>query len=86
MPHRSAFNYEWRHPRDTSLEIDEQGSAGIQIGEEVWVKPPNARCTMQWGRGVITDVQSPNNVDGMPQHILDLRCVVHVDNDVSAGL
>ena len=36
---------------------------------------------------MITDVQSPNNlsVDGMPQRILDLRRVVHVDNDVSAG-
>ena len=36
---------------------------------------------------MITDVQSPNNlsVDGMLQHILDLRCVVHVDNDISAG-
>ena len=79
VPHRSVFNYEWRHPRDTCQEI--------QIGEEVWVKPPNARCTTQWGRGVITNVQSPNNmsVDGMPQHILDLRHVVHVDDDVSAG-
>ena len=49
--------------------------------------PPNAQCTTQWGRGVITDVQSPNNlsIDGMPWHILDLRRVVHVDDDVSAG-
>ena len=87
VPHRLVFNYEWRHPRDTSQEIDEQGPARIQIGEEVWVKPLNARCTTQWGRGVITDVQSPNNlsVDGMLWHILDLRHVVHVDDDVSAG-
>ena len=78
VPHRSVFKYEWRHPRDTSQEIDEQGPARIQIGEKVWVKPPNAQCTTQWGRGVITDVQSPNNlsVDGMPWHILDLRRVV----------
>ena len=36
---------------------------------------------------MITDVQSPNNlsVDGMPRYILDLRRVVHVDDDVSAG-
>ena len=47
VPHRSVFNYEWRHPRDTSQEIDEQGPARIQIGEEVCVKPPNARCTKQ---------------------------------------
>ena len=51
------------------------------------MKPPNARCMMQWGRGVITDVQSPNNlsIDGMPRHISDLRRVVHVDDDVSPG-
>ena len=36
---------------------------------------------------MITDVQSPNNlsVDGMPQDILDLKRVVHVDDDASAG-
>ena len=56
VPHRSVFNYEWRHPRDTSQEIDEQGPARIQIGEEVWVKPLNTWCTMQCGRGVITDI------------------------------
>ncbi len=51
------------------------------------LKLPNTRCTTQWGRGVITDVHSPNNlsVDEMPRHILDLRCVVHVDDDVIAG-
>ena len=87
VPHRSVFNYEWRHLRDTSQEINEQGPARIQIGEVVWVKLLNSRCTTQWGRGVITDVQSPNNlsVDGMPRHILDLRRVVYVDDDVSAG-
>ena len=87
VTHRSVFNYEWWHSRDTSQEIDEQGPARIQIREEVWVKPPNTQCMTQWERGVITDVQSPNNlsIDGMPQHILDLRHVVHVDDDVSAG-
>ena len=47
VPHRSVFNYEWRHPVDTSQKINEQGPARIQIGEEVWVKLPNARCTTQ---------------------------------------
>ena len=63
VPHRSVFNYEWRHPRDTSQEIDEQGPARIQIGEEVWMKPPNTRCMTQWRRGLITDVQSCNNLN-----------------------
>lgn len=83
VPHRAIFNYEWRHPRDMSPEINDQGPARIQIGEEVWVKPPNARCTTQWGRGVITGVQSPNNlsVNGMPRHVLDLRRVVHLGDE-----
>ena len=36
---------------------------------------------------MITDVQSPNylSVDGMPWHILDLRHVINIDDDVSAG-
>ena len=36
VPQRSVFNYEWRHPRDTSQETDEQELARIQIREEVW--------------------------------------------------
>lgn len=38
------------------------------------------------GERVVTEEQSPNNltIDGMLQHILNLRQVVHVDNDVNA--
>ena len=52
-----------------------EGSCGINEGEEVWVKPPNVRCTSQWKKGVVTRVNSSNNVevDGMPRHILDVR-------------
>ena len=31
--------------------------------DEVWVKPANPRCTSQWGRGVVTKVNSTNNVE-----------------------
>ena len=39
----------------------------------MWVKPPNERCTTQWGSGVVTKVNSRNNVSigGFPRHILD---------------
>ena len=36
--------YEWQHPL-ARTEGGEQGQAKIAVGEEVWVKPPNARCT-----------------------------------------
>ena len=54
-------------------------SAPVKLGEEVWVKPPNARCTTRWRKGEITNVNSSNNVsvDGMPRHVLDIRRIVH---------
>ena len=80
VPHRSVFNYEWRHPRGRSQEIDEQGPTRNQI--------ETTEHTMYdaMGKRSVTDVQSPNNlsVNGIPRHILDLRRVVHVDDDVSA--
>ena len=47
------------------------------------MKLPSTWCTMQWGRGVVMRIQSPDNliVDGMPRHILDLRQVIHANND-----
>ena len=63
------------HAGDTSCEVS--------VGDEVWVKPPSVKCTSQWGRGVVTDVNSSNNVsvDGMPRHILDIRRVVESDEE-----
>ena len=50
----------------------------IKMGDEVWVKPPAARCTTQRGKGIVTQVNSRNNVsvNGMPRHVLDVRPVV----------
>ena len=50
----------------------------MSVGEEVWVKPPDAKCTRQWNKGTITGITSENNisVDGIPRHWLDIRRVV----------
>ena len=47
------------------------------------VKPLNGRCTTQWGRGVVTEVNSRNNVsiDGFPHNILDIRPVNTIDEE-----
>lgn len=84
VPQRAAFQYEWRHPSAVPTAIGgEEGPASIRIGDEIWVKPPNAKCTSQWGRGTVTEVHSRNNlsVDGMPRHILDVRRVVESSTD-----
>ena len=64
----TIFKYEWWHPCDMPP-TTEQGEATVWIG--VWVKLSNGRCTIQWGRSVVTEVNSINNVsiDGFPCHI-----------------
>ncbi|GFR63209.1 Pol polyprotein [Elysia marginata] len=58
---------------------DEQ--ANVKVGDEVWVKPPSAKCTQQWTRGEVTGVNSKNNVevDEMPRHALDIRPVISAE-------
>ena len=77
VPQSSVHSYTWRLPLEDP-EVEEKGEAAtLQVGDEVWVKPGSARCTMRWSKGKITGVNSRNNVsvDGMPRHILDVRRV-----------
>ena len=84
VPQRSLFTYEWRLPGQStgSTRVSQQeGGQKIKVGDEVWVKPGNARCTAHWERGEVTNINSANNVevDGIPRHILDIRQVVELD-------
>ena len=83
VPQRTVFRYEWRHP---AVQLELKGhdtETTVKVGEEVWVKPADARCTALWQKGVVTAINSRNNVsvDGMPRHILDVRRVVSVIED-----
>ena len=86
VPYKSLFSYTWRHP---DVDPPEHGTpeCTLRVGEEVWVKPPDAKCTSQWGRGVVTEVNSNNNVsiNGMPRHVLDLRRVTVGSEDDSSS-
>ena len=57
----------------------------FKVGNQVWVKPGNARCTTRWKKGQVTDINSINNVsvDGMPRHVLDIRHIVNDDEETS---
>lgn len=84
VPKKAVFMYEWRHLSIPSKTLgDKVGTASIEIGEEVWVKPSNTQCISRWGRSIVTDMQSQNNVSvgGMPRHVLDLRRVVDSSTD-----
>ncbi|XP_012936576.1 uncharacterized protein LOC106011438 [Aplysia californica] len=84
IPQQSVFTYKWRQPSATEREWGETNEPSVvTVGDEVWVKPPGARCTTQWGRGVVTKVNSRNNVEvnHVPRHVLDLRKVATSDED-----
>jgi ribonuclease HI len=84
VPWRQGQVYEWRHP-DVRPPDTEGDKPELQVGDEVWVKPPDARCTSRWTSARVTKINSRNNidVDGMARHILDVRPVVDGDNDDS---
>ncbi|KAK4318086.1 hypothetical protein Pmani_010884 [Petrolisthes manimaculis] len=83
-PQQSVYRYEWRYPSlvPRGAEASQNNALSIKMGEEVWVKPRDARCTTRWCKGIVTDVNSENNisVDGMPRHVLDVRPVVVEDS------
>ena len=83
IPQRSVAAYEWRLPREQGDIHQERDDASVHVGDQVWVKPGNARCTTRWMRGGVTRVNSANNidVDGVPRHVLDIRRVVEDSSD-----
>ena len=50
-------------------------SVRFRWGDEVWVKPGNAKCITKWDKGTVTHINSSNNidVDGMARQLLDVR-------------
>ena len=83
VPRRTVFRYEWRHPAVQPELKDHDTETTVKVGEEVWVEPADARCTALCQKGVVTAINSRNNisVDGIPRHILDVRRVVSVIED-----
>lgn len=84
VPSKAIYTYDWRHP-DVVVPIEKfEENLKVKVGEEVWVKPPNIRCTSRWQRGRVTKINSNNNVEinGMPRHILDVRKIVHFEEDI----
>jgi ribonuclease HI len=79
VPYRGIYQYDWRWPIKGSLNDEEVNTSNIvKMGEEVWVKPSNAKCTTRWKKGTVTGINSDNNVivDNVPRHILDIRDIV----------
>ena len=85
LPQLAVNNYRWRLPLEEPELDTREVSCRFDVGDDVWVKPGQTRCTTKWNRGKVTEVSSTNNVsvDGMPRHVLDLRRV-YVAEDSSS--
>lgn len=47
----------------------------FKVGDTVWVRPVASRCNVQYDRGIVTNVLSPQavEIDGVPRHVKDVR-------------
>ena len=83
VPQLSVHTYHWRLPVEEPELVSGDNDCSFRVGDHVWVKPGNARCTTRWQKGQVTEINSNNNVsvDGMPRHILDVRRVVPAEGE-----
>lgn len=56
VPQQSVVRYEWRLPIVVPEERSNESSATVTVGDEVWVKLPEAKCMTQWNRGAVTRI------------------------------
>jgi ribonuclease HI len=75
-PSSQLYSYNWRC-KGEPVQEDEKSGSKFSVGEKVYVKPNNPRCTSIWQEGVVTRQLSPTSIEvnGMPRHIADIRRV-----------
>ena len=63
------------------LDKPEQQQIRYDVGDRVWMKTPNRRCTSPYARGRVTGVISSQNVlvNRMPRYVRDLCPVIGLD-------
>lgn len=76
VPATQMFARQWRLRDMKEAENDKMEIvARFGVGDNVFVKPIDSRCTSVWSRGVVTAINSSTNVsvDAVPRHVNDLR-------------
>ena len=75
-PAAQTHKYSWRVLTSSkeSVNVIEGVDNRYNIGDEVFVKPPSAKCTTPWGKGIVTNINSNSNVEvnGISRHVADL--------------
>ena len=59
-PAAQTHKYSWRVLTSSkeSANVIENVDNRYNIGDEVFVKPPSAKCTTPWGKGIVTNINS----------------------------
>ena len=52
IPQRELFTYDWRYPLVEPTGNYSAEQTRVELGDEVWKKPPNARCTTEWQKAM----------------------------------
>ena len=75
VPAHALHSYAWRNPNVKSTPERLNGENKYSVGDVVFVKPAQSRCTTRWAQGVVTAVPSQTNVEinGTPRHVADCR-------------
>ena len=75
-PANKIYRYEVRVKGvDAPIMSSGPGCSYYQVGNRVWFKMAQNRCTTKFHKGQVTEVISPQSVlvDGVPRHVKDLR-------------
>ena len=86
VPQLAVHRYAWRQPFvKRSVRGNDDCVSNIEVGDEVWIKPPDSKCTSEWSRGAVTKVNSQCNIEvnGTPRHVLDIRPIMEADSQGS---
>ena len=82
VPARQLVTYDWKVLKSRPVNFPASKSAAsvsstFAVGDSVFVKPPNVRCTSTWPVEIVTGVNSATNVEvnGVPRHVADIRAV-----------
>ena len=76
IPFYNIYSYCIKFPETRAINEGEiQLESKFKVGDNVFVKPADSKCTTKWKNGVITKVNSywSVDVDGIPRHISDIR-------------
>jgi hypothetical protein len=80
VPAHVLHGYDWRLPLtfvDRATNNVAQLDRLVKVGDQVFVKPRDVRCTSVWPSGTVTSIDTATKVgvNGIPRHIADIRLI-----------